>query len=615
VTLGGRDCSLQMHEQKLLEISVTQEGLAAAIARAQKAGQAAEAKALAVDLEILKRMEADAAAFGQAVGLDSASTFECIVDRDRYYFMEVNTRIQVEHRVSELCYSLKFTNPDDPNDSFVVESLVEAMALLARHKKRLPKPVRIPRFGASAEARLNATDASLSPHAGGVIRFWSKPIEGEIRDDQGISLPNPDTGMFMRYRVAGAYDSNIALLLTKGEDRLASYQHLSTVLARTSLRGQDVATNLEFHYGLVNWFIGQNVMAKPTTRFVVPYLTLMGQLKEEASKVDTVFAFLEMKKHYAKKVGAASPDDPAMAKAMSEVLDRKGTLLTRPMDRLLDDPHLLSGWLSLHRKDFAIEGGRLAWRRNPLAILQETYEYLNMAWDPKAPAAEVIWEHDHALLSRAMRFYAEVRKALGLTEEQFRELDEVLRKEAPQGGYDAATWDQVRSAHLGFEAGNELLGLLFTIAEKVRFFAFKVEENLDVTIPVHLNDVDLQARMKKVLVPPPQTKADEIVAVSGGMYYGQEAPGRPRFVHEGMHFEKGQPLYIIEVMKMFNTVRAPFAGTLDRIIIQGGEGSIVQKGQPLFKITPDEKHVEVDPRELERQRRGATGEALKAILK
>ena len=165
---------------------------------------------------------------------------------------------------------MKFTNPDDPADSFVVESLVEAMALLARHKARLPKPTRIPRFPAAAEARLNATDASLSPHAGGLIRFWSKPIDGEIRDDQGISMPNPDTGMFMRYHVAGAYDSNIALLLTKGEDRLDSYVHLSKVLRKTSLRGVNLATNLQFHYGLVNWFLGQNVMAKPTTRFVVP---------------------------------------------------------------------------------------------------------------------------------------------------------------------------------------------------------------------------------------------------------------------------------------------------------------------------------------------------------
>lgn len=614
VTLGGRDCSLQMHEQKLLEISVTQEGLAAAIARAEKAGLAAEAKSLAVDLQILKRMEDDAARFGAAVGLDSASTFECIVDRDRYYFMEVNTRIQVEHRVSELCYSLKFTNPKDKDDFFVVESLVEAMALLARHKKRLPKPERIPRFGASAEARLNATDASLSPHAGGVIRFWSKPIEGEIRDDQGISLVNPDTGMFMRYRVAGAYDSNIALLLTKGEDRLASYLHLSRVLGTTSLRGQNVATNLEFHYGLVNWFIGQNVMAKPTTRFVVPYLTLVGQLREEAAKLDVVHAFLEMKKSYAKKVAAEAPDDPSVGKAMSEVLDRKGTLLTRPMERLLDDPHLFSGWLSLNRKNYKMEDGKLVWLRNPLGVLRETYEYLNMAYDPKAPAAEVIWSHDDELLQRAIRFYVQLRATFGLERSEFRKLHAILEQEAPQGGYDAATWARIQSAHRGYSSGNELLGLLFMIAEKVKFFDFKVEENLDVTIPTYLNDPDLQARMKKVLVPPPATKADEIVAVSGGMYYGQEAPGRPRFVHEGMHFDKGQPLYIIEVMKMFNTVRAPFSGTLDKIIIQGGEGTIVQKGQPLFKITPDEKHVEVDPKEVERQRRSATAEALKAII-
>ena len=88
-------------------------------------------------------MEEESDRFGQAVGLDSASTFECIVDRDRHFFMEVNTRIQVEHRVTELCYSLKFTNPKDKKDFFIVESLVEAMALLARHKERLPKPERI----------------------------------------------------------------------------------------------------------------------------------------------------------------------------------------------------------------------------------------------------------------------------------------------------------------------------------------------------------------------------------------------------------------------------------------------------------------------------------------
>ncbi|RNC72276.1 MAG: biotin carboxylase [Desulfuromonadales bacterium] len=614
VTLGGRDCSLQMHEQKLLEVSVTQEGLATAIAQAKKAGKKAEAAALESDLSVLKRMEDDASRFGMEVGLDSASTFECIVDRDNYYFMEVNTRIQVEHRVSELCYSLKFTNPKDKNDFFIVESLVEAMALLARHKKRLPKPVRIPRFNASAEARLNATDASLSPHAGGMIRYWSKPIEGEIRDDQGISLVNPDTGMFMRYKVAGAYDSNIALLLTKGEDRLDSYLHMSRVLGRTSLRGTDLATNLEFHYGLVNWFIGQNVMAKPTTRFVVPYLTMVGLLKEESNKLDPVFAFLQMKKHYAKRIAEQFPDDPKVAKEMSAVLDRKGTLVTRPMEKLLEDPHMLSGWLSINKKNFRLENGKVVWLRNPLMILDETYEYLNMSYQPGVPSAEVIWGHDNDLLQKALRFYGTLYGAFKLKTDDYFKLNDILQKEKPQGGYDADMWSQIRSAHFGFEAGVELLGMLFLIADNIKFWEFRVEEDLEVTIPEHLNDPELQARMKKILVPPPSTKADEIVAVCGGMYYGQEAPGMPPFVTEGMHFDKGQPLYIIEVMKMFNKITAPFSGTIDKILMQGADGTIVQKGQPLFKVTPDEKFVEVDPTEIEREKRERTSEYLKAVL-
>ena len=614
IALGGRDCSLQMHEQKLLEVSVTQEGWITAIAHAKSAGRKAEAKALESDLQVLKRMEEQSERFGKAVGLDSASTFECIVDRDRHYFMEVNTRIQVEHRVTELCYSLKFTNPKDKKDFFIVESLVEAMALLARHKKSLPKPERIPRFAASVEARLNATDASLSPHAGGMIRYWSKPIAGEIRDDQGICLVNPDSGMFMRYKVAGAYDSNIALLLTKGEDRLSCYQQMSKVLGHTSLRGTDLATNLEFHYGLVNWFLGQNVMAKPTTRFVVPYLTMIGLLKEEAAKIDPVYAFLQMKKHYAKLMAAQFPGDAQVAKTMSATLDRKGTLVTRPMEKLLDDPHLLSGWLSINRKNFRIDGGKVVWLRNPLMILDETYDYLNMCYRPNVPAAEVIWSHDNELLQRALRFYATLSEKFKLNKDDYFKLNEILQKEKPQGGYTAEMWEQICSAHFGFEAGVELLSMLFRIADNVKYWDFRVEEDLEVTIPGHLFDSDLQARLKKILVPPPSTKADEVVALCGGMYYAQEAPGMPPFVYEGMHFEKGQPLYIIEVMKMFNKIAAPFSGTIDKILIQGGDGTIVQKGQPLFKVTPDEKFVEVNPEEIEREKRDRTAEYLKAVL-
>src|SRR6185503_20785038 len=100
------------------------------------------------------------------------------------------------------------------------------MALIAKHRTRLPRPTRIGREGAAIEIRLNATDRALSPAAGGVIVSWSDPIEGEIRDDQGICIKNPDTDLFMRYRLAGAYDSNVALLLATGADRVESWQRL-----------------------------------------------------------------------------------------------------------------------------------------------------------------------------------------------------------------------------------------------------------------------------------------------------------------------------------------------------------------------------------------------------
>src|SRR5262249_10532437 len=60
ISLGGRDCSLQMHEQKLVEVSITQEGLRDAIARAMEAGHSAKANALTGDLRVLERMESEA---------------------------------------------------------------------------------------------------------------------------------------------------------------------------------------------------------------------------------------------------------------------------------------------------------------------------------------------------------------------------------------------------------------------------------------------------------------------------------------------------------------------------------------------------------------------------
>lgn len=600
ITMGGRDCSLQMHEQKLLEVSVTSEELTAAIATAEKDGKAAELDTLRKDLEILEKMENEAARFGQAVGLDSVSTFECIVDGSNHFFMEMNTRIQVEHRVTELCYKLKFANPDNPNDAFIVESLVEAMVLLARHGSRLPLPERLPREPASVEARLNATNHALQPHAGGIIERWSNCAEGEIRDDQGISMHNPDTDVFMKYHLAGAYDSNIALLLTVGATRLQSYERLAEIIRSTTLQGKDLATNLEFHYGLVNWFIGNNINARPTTRFIVPYLTAVGQLKRAASEIDLKFAYNKIRSQY---LAQCNEDNKA---AFVNALDRKMGLLLRPLDILFNDPHQLSGWLSINQHHYSDAGNKIVWTKNPIEVLAELYHFLHMDYVAGKPAATMIWSHDNDLLQTAVDFYAGLTKRLG--DMSFAQLQDTLAGDAP-AGIDAEQWQAVQAAHAGYQAGTELLSVLPYIATQTAFFQLSVNDDLSITIPDVLTDEALQEQMAKVLVPPPMAKSDEILAESGGMFYPREAPGMDPFVEQGSHFNEGDPLYIVEVMKMFNKVYAPFSGTIDKVLVDG-DGVIIKKGQPLFKITPDEVVVVESPEAIKARLQQKTSEFL-----
>jgi acetyl/propionyl-CoA carboxylase alpha subunit len=606
MTMGGRDCSLQMHEQKLLEVSVTVESLERALEQARAAGQKDEARVLAQDIQTLKAMEAEAEAFGEAVGLDSVSTFECIVDRDQHFFMEMNTRIQVEHRVTELCYSLKFSNPDNENDYFVVESLVEAMVLLAAHGKKLPKPERRVRMNDSVEARLNATNAALQPHAGGVIESWSDAVEGEIRDDQGISLHNPDTDVFMKYTLAGAYDSNIALLLTVGETRLDTYQQMAETIRQTRMRGQDLATNLEFHYGLVNWFIGQNINARPTTRFIVPYLTAVGALKQRANDLDLTLAYREI----CKSALAATAADARGA--LQETLQLKETLLLRPLTRLLEEPHMLSGWLSINRGCYKRSRGKLSWSENPIELLADTYHFLNMDFIPgdKPPAAGMIWDHDHDILQQAVAFYNELNNRLDA--DNWRDLDKLLQSDKAPKGFSKSLWEKVRSAHLGYQAGTDILAILPSIAESTGFYDLTVNRDLTINIPERLLDEELQDAMAKVLVPPPVAKSDEILAESGGMFYSRETPEHDVYVSEGDHFEAGDPLFIVEVMKMFNKVYAPFSGTIKEVLVDT-DGTIISKGQPIFKIEPDEVIVEESPEEVATRRRKSTEQFLKQL--
>src|SRR5262249_20769744 len=192
------------------------------------------------------------------------------------------------------------------------------------------------------------------------------------------------------------------------------------------------------------------------------------------------------------------------------------------------------------------------------------------------------------------------------------ELDATLRSDEPAVGFDEATWERVRAAHAGHQLGLDILALLPLIGSRTGFYDLALNDDLTIEIPERLHDPSHQEAMRKVLVPPPVTEADEIVAAMGGTFYAQEAPTLPPFLTTGAHFDKGDPLYIIEVMKMFNKVYASFAGTVTEVLVDNG--TVVRKGQPLFKIQPDEVFVEEDPAEREARLRENTDAYLARVV-
>ncbi len=593
ISLGGRDCSIQMREQKQLEFSLNRELLDAAIQDYE--GESAEV--LKKDRDTLQRMEDDGERFGGAVGLDSVSTFECIVEGFNHFFMEMNTRIQVEHGVSELVYRLKFSNPDDPDEFFYVERLIEAMALVELHGDRLPRPERVPREVSSGEIRVNATNAALQPHAGGLIRSWSRPLPFEIRDDQGIGTRNPDTGSFVYYNLAGAYDSNIALILTGGDSRGDTLERMSEILRQMSLRGQDLRTNCPVQYGVINWLIGVEPMLKPDTGFLRNWLAAVGALEEVARDVDLPVAVQQM---------LGEMEDPGAR----NVFASKDTLLLRPIERLLVDPHALAGFLGRYgQRLWKVERGQIRFADNPVVFLRELYHYLDLDFVPDKPPSETIWEDDWLHLQDALAFYAEIEKRSGESDwARIEKLFEADANDAVSGG-DAELWARCQASHRGFQLGLELLLLIPRLGVRADFDQVGFDKALEPVFPERFqvgSDAGEVDRLTRLLAPPPKASSDEIVAPSGGAFYSREAPHLPPLIEEGQHFEEGQPLFVIEVMKMFNKVLAPFSGTVVETLLKDADGVIVKTGQPILRIEPDEQLEEESEDVIAERRRELT---------
>jgi propionyl-CoA carboxylase alpha chain len=205
IHLGERECSIQRRNQKVVE----------------------EAPSPFLDEAMRAAMGAQAVALAKAVGYVSAGTVEFIVDGERnFYFLEMNTRLQVEHPVTELVTGL---------------DLVELMLHLAAGE-RLPlrqKDVRLE--GSAIEARVYAEDPyrNFLPSSGRLKRY-RPPVE--VTEPE--RTVRNDTGVYEGGEISTFYDPMIAKLVTWGPMRLQAIEAMSTALDGFEIEG--VGHNLPF---------------------------------------------------------------------------------------------------------------------------------------------------------------------------------------------------------------------------------------------------------------------------------------------------------------------------------------------------------------------------------
>jgi acetyl-CoA/propionyl-CoA carboxylase, biotin carboxylase, biotin carboxyl carrier protein len=201
VHLGERECSLQRRHQKIVE-----EAPSALLTAAQR-----------------EAMGAAAVEAARSVGYTGAGTVEFIVgsqDPERFYFMEMNTRLQVEHPVTEEVYGV---------------DLVESQLRIAAGEER-PWPAHIRPVGHAVEARIYAEDpaAGFLP-TGGRILALHEPLGEGIRIDSGIAAGGV---------VGSDYDPMLAKVIAHGADRAEALRRLDAALRDTVLLGLD--TNIGF---------------------------------------------------------------------------------------------------------------------------------------------------------------------------------------------------------------------------------------------------------------------------------------------------------------------------------------------------------------------------------
>jgi acetyl-CoA carboxylase biotin carboxylase subunit len=205
IYLGERDCSVQRRNQKVLE----------------------EAPCPVMTEELRKKMGDAAVRAAKACGYENAGTIEFLLDNSgNFYFMEMNTRIQVEHPITELVTGV---------------DLVQAQILIAQGEALSLRQEDIHLTGHAIECRINAENPQLqfrpSP---GVIRSLNLPGGPGVRIDSAV---------YQGYEITPYYDSMIAKLIVYAADRETAIKKMKWALAEFLVEGVD--TNIDFQLSIL----------------------------------------------------------------------------------------------------------------------------------------------------------------------------------------------------------------------------------------------------------------------------------------------------------------------------------------------------------------------------
>lgn len=206
VQFGERDCSIQRNHQKMIE----------------------ESPSAALTPELREKMGAAAVRAAKAVHYESAGTIEFLLDKDKnFYFMEMNTRIQVEHPVTEMVSGV---------------DLMKEMIRVAAGEPLSVSQEEIQLQGHAIECRINAEDPM----------HHFRPCPGVIRE---IHLPGGngvriDTAAYNGYEIPPYYDSMIAKVIVHGRNREEALDKMRSTLGELIIDG--VTTNVDFQYEILN---------------------------------------------------------------------------------------------------------------------------------------------------------------------------------------------------------------------------------------------------------------------------------------------------------------------------------------------------------------------------